>query len=191
MSFLAVLLTSTDSLYAQTIWNDSAGDGSWSNSTNWSNNVPGVNSSVVQVGFMQSGDTAVGIDTGINVSATSFTFNNTLSTGVQVLNDGSGEQLTVNGAITNNSSSLDQFSVIVNAGANAIYTGGSGGLLFSFLNVNTRQILTSGSLTVSSGGQLVFDINSLASVGSIGSINGYGRRNQYCWNLYRKCWRHL
>lgn len=173
---LVVLLSGIDRVRAQTIWNDSVGDSSWSNSSNWSNGVPGVNSSIVQVGFMQSGDSIVGIDTGNNVSVTSFTFNNdpSLSGGVQVLNDGGGEQLKVNGAITNNSSGLDTFGVIVNAGANATYAGGSGGLQFDFLDVNTQTIGTSGSTLIGDGGTLVFDINSLSAYGSIGSINVTG-----------------
>jgi hypothetical protein len=176
LTFLFVVLFGISRAPAQTFWNDSAGDSSWSDSSNWSNGVPGVNSSVVQIGSMQAGDSIVGIDTGNNVSVASFTFNNSasLSGGVQILNDGSGEQLTLNGAITNLSAGLDTFGVIVNAGANATYAGGSGGLEFDLLNVNTQTIGTSGSVVIGSGGTLVFDINSVSAYGSIGSVNASG-----------------
>lgn len=87
---------------------------------------------------------------------------------------GGAEQLTVNGSIANSSSFQDEFGLTLNAGANATYAGGSGGLRFDFLNVNTKTIGTSGSVLIGSGGTLVFDINSLSTFGSIGSINASG-----------------
>ena len=178
--FAATLLTalalSPGSLQAQILWTDAAGDSSWSNTGNWNSAAVPTSASAVQIASMQPGDNIVGIDTGTNVTVSSFTFNNTLNTitnpPVQVLSF--GEQLTVNGAIANNSNIQDQFGLTVNAGANANYAGGSAGLLFDFLNVNTRTITTSGSLLVPSGGTLVFDINSLTSYGSIGAIAASG-----------------
>ncbi len=174
LGFLAMLalLSAVRETQAQiTIWNDSAGDSFWSNGSNWSAGVPTATSSV-QIGN-GSNTGVVGVDTNVNVTVASFAFNNTLANTVQVL-PGNTEQLTVNGVISNNSSFQQDFGLTVNAGANATYTGGSGGLLFSFLNVNTKSISTVNTLTVASGGQLVFDINSLASFGSIGSITTTG-----------------
>ena len=154
-----------------TVWTDGGQDSSWTNAANWSNGVP-TSSSNVQIGVQPSSD-IIGIDTGINTPVTSFTFNSTLPDPVQVLAF-TAEQLTVNGAITNASLASDDFGLTVNSGANALYTGGAGGLSFAFLNINTKSISTLGMVSIDSGGTLVFDINSLASYGSVGALNTAG-----------------
>ena len=171
-----MVASSAGAVRAQIIWTDTAGDSSWSDTANWNpSTLPG-SSTAVQIGSMLGTDNIVGIDTGTNVTVASFTFNSTLNTmsnpPVQVRSN--TEQLTVNGAITNNSSVQAQLLLTVNAGVSATYAGGAGGLTFDFLNVNTETISTSGTVKIGSGGTLVFDIDSVSSYGSIGSIDVSG-----------------
>lgn len=173
---LGTLLFFSATLEAQTFWTDSGHDSKWSNISNWKPDVvPGIGEGAgasVRIGSQPTAN-LIGIDTGTNVSIESLTFNSTLTGSVTVV-PLAAEQLTVSGAITNNDEQLHRFSVTVNAGADATFTGGSGGLQFDFLNVSTRNILTSGAISISATGTLVFDINSAVSFGKIGSLNVTG-----------------
>ena len=166
---------------AQSIWNDAAGNSSYSDPGNWVGNVaPAATGADIIIGTMQGGDNIVGIDTAGNVTVNSWTFAATLNvlvTPIQVLNDGSGQQLVITstGGITNASSLQNEFDVVVNAGSNTTFTGGSAGLLFAnALNISSFQVTTSGTVTVAPGQNLIFDINSASSYGRIGSIAAMG-----------------
>jgi autotransporter-associated beta strand protein len=173
---------------AQTIWEDTAEDGSWSDTTNWSNGiVPGVSGTPqdVQIGTMLGGDNTIILDTGSaptpvpGVIIASLEFNNTLNTGIDIGFPGGSTTLTVNGQIQNNSSFLQDITVPVIAGGNATYAGGADGLTFDWsLDVGTFNIATSGTVNVS--GNLSITINSTAAglshttFGTIGPINATG-----------------
>jgi hypothetical protein len=176
-SSLLLLLSFSIAAHADsTTWNDGdstgAGFGLYSDSANWSNGVPTTTSDVV-IGTMLGIDNTILLDTGGSTIG-SLTFANSLNTGVMIV-PGSGDQLTINGNITNSSLFQDTFQDVVNAGANATYTGGAAGLqIENTLNVSHFNIATSGSVVVASGNTLVFDVNSLSSYGKIGSIGVNG-----------------
>jgi hypothetical protein len=168
LSFIFLALV-TSQVKAQTdTWTNGGNDASYSDTANWSTGAVPTSTSNVQIGAQPTAN-IIGIDTGSNVTVASFTFNSSLTASVQVVPN-TTEQLSVNGAITDSSSYQDQFAITVNAGANATYTGGSAGLQFSLLNINTQNILTVNSVAVASSGTLVFDINSLSSYGTVGSL---------------------
>ncbi len=93
-------------------------------------------------------------------------------TAASTVQAGSGEILTVNGAISNLSSFNQDFTLSVDSGANATYAGGSAGLTFSQLIVGSDDINTTGLVDISAG--LTFTINSLSSYGQIGSVDVAG-----------------
>ena len=164
-----VMLGSSGKLQAQVIWTEGAGNPNWSDTGNWNTGIlPGA-ASAVQIGNSTIG--IVGVDIGSDVTIGSLTFNNTLGMTTQVLS--LGEMMKVNGAIVNNSSYQQQIGLTLNAGATATYSGGSAGLLFSKLNINTKTIGTNG-VVAATGGTLIFDINSSIVYGSIGTITAAG-----------------
>jgi len=176
---------------AQSIWNDAAGNSSYSDPVNWVGNVaPAATGADIVIGTMQGSDNIVGIDTAGNVTVNSWTFAATLNglvTPIQVFNDGSGQQLVITstGGITNASSLQNEFDVVVNAGADTAFTGGSAGLLFAnALNVSSFQVTTSGTVTVAPGQNLIFDINSAVSYGRIGSVSAMGAIIQVVGDSY-------
>ena len=176
---------------AQTIWDDAAGDASYSDPGNWIGNaVPATSGANIIIGTMQSGDNIVGIDTAGDVMVNSWTFASTLSvlgSPVQVFNDGSGQQLTLTGAggITNASTLANEFDLVVNAGANMALNGGGGGLFFqSALDVNTHNVTTSGTVTLDPGQDLIFDIGSSSNYGKIGAIIATGTTIQIVGDDY-------
>ncbi len=175
---------------AQTIWDDAAGDASYSDPGNWIGNaVPAASGANIIIGTLQSGGNIVGINTAGDVTVNSWTFASTLSLGpaVQVFNDGSGQQLTLTGAggITNASTLANEFDLVVNAGANMALNGGGGGLFFqSALDINTHNVTTSGTVTVDPGQDLIFDIGSSSNYGKIGAIVATGTTIQIVGDNY-------
>jgi hypothetical protein len=144
---------------AQTIWTDGAGDQMWSTSGNWNSGVP-TSTSAVQIGTQPTGD-QIGIDTGGPATVASFAFNNTLTSSVDITALGF-ETLQVNGAITNNSSFRNSFSLPVFAGASANWSGPlSFGNVVSF---STYQI-TLDNTTSFSGSNITFDITNATTYG--------------------------
>lgn len=187
--FSLVLMTSAGR--AQTIWDDAAGDASYSDSGNWIGNaVPAASGANIVIGTMQTGDNIVGIDTAGDVTVNSWTFAATLSNlgaPVQVFNDGSGQQLTLTSAsgITNASTLPNEFDVVVNAGADMVFNGGVGGLYFqSALNINTHNVTTSGTVTVDPGQDIIFDIGSASNYGKIGAVIATGTTIQIVGDNY-------
>jgi fibronectin-binding autotransporter adhesin len=185
---LIALAASTFPVEGQAVWNDSAGDSSWSDTTNWTpQQVPGITGSpadeAVQIGTMQSGDNTIILDTGAEISNAdaaitigSLAFNSTLnSTSVNIAFVGNST-MTVAGSITNNTAVLQSLSLPVIAGANGTYAGGTGGLTFDYsLDVGTYAIATSGVGNVT--GNVNFTLNASApgmantSYGTIGPVN--------------------
>ena len=160
---LFILLTSS---FAQTIWTDGGlGDQSWINSANWSAGVP-TSSSAVQIGTQPTGD-AIAVDTGGPTTVASFTFNSSLTTVVEIAAAGF-ETLQVNGAITNNSTFTDTFSLPVTAGASATWKGP---LSFTAQTVlGTNQITLSNAISFTNS--LSFDITNTTTYGRfLGSGN--------------------
>lgn len=155
-------------------WNDAAGNSSWTDTGNWlPSGIPN-SLSDVHVGAFLTGDFIVGIDTGnVTNQVASFTFDSTLGTTSASVMQASVEQLAVLGGISNNDSqAVQHFALKVNAGANATYAGGSGGLSFSVLDIQTFAIQLTGNISIST---LNLSINSLASYGSIiGNLAGMG-----------------
>jgi len=184
-----LLLTGTG--HAQFIWNDAAGDSSYSDPGNWvGNTVPTATGADIVIGTMQNGDNIVGIDTAGNVTVNSWTFAatlNGLSTAVQVFNDGSGQQLTITsaGGITNSSNLQNEFDVVVNAGANTTFNGGTTGVYFqSALNISHFNVTTTGTVTIAPGQDLIFDINNTTTYGKVGSVVATGAIIQVVGNSY-------
>jgi hypothetical protein len=184
-----LLLTGTS--HAQFIWNDAAGDSFYSDPGNWvGNTAPPATGADIVIGTMQNGDNIVGIDTAGNVTVNSWTFAatlNGLSTPVQVLNDGSGQQLTITsaGGITNSSNLQNEFDVVVNAGANTTFNGGTTGLNFqNALNISHFNVTTTGTVTIAPGQDLIFDINNTSTYGKVGSVITTGVIIQVVGNSY-------
>lgn len=152
--FVSVLSPS----FAQTIWTDGGGDNSWLNTANWNPGAVPISTTAVQIGTQPTGN-FVGIDTGGPTTVASFTFNNTLTAPVDVAPLAT-ETLQVNGAITNNSTFTDSFSLGVIAGASAVW---SGPLNFtSPVAIGTNTITLSNTITFSG---LSFDITSASTYG--------------------------
>ena len=159
-------------VHAQDVWNNGGNDSTWSNTANWSQNAVPTTTSTVTIGTQPTGNT-IGVDTGATTIG-GFSFSNSLTGSVEVEGFNAFDSLTVNGAISNLSTTKsDQFQLPVTAGANATYAGGFG-LQFETLSVDDSTIGTSGSVSMLSGGQLIFDIDSSTVYGSISSISASG-----------------
>ena len=160
LTFLVALAAVLSTAQAQTIWNNLGDTFSWSDGLNWSTGVQPVSGATIQIGTQPSFDTVV-VDTSGPVTVASFAFNNTLTNVVEVALAGA-ETLQINGAITNNSSFTDTFSLPVIAGASAVW---SGPLIFSNnVNIGTTQITLANAITYS-GSNLNFDITNAATYG--------------------------
>jgi len=144
-----------------TIWTDGAGDQMWSSADNWNPGIIPLSTTHVQIGMQPTGD-QVGVDTGTNTTVASFTFNNTLTSPVDItrLNV---ETLQVNGGITNNSAITASFSLPVRAGASAPW---SGPISFTAgVQFGSNTITLANSFTFGSGTNIGFDIYSTNSYG--------------------------
>jgi hypothetical protein len=161
LAFIAIF--SASSLSAATdLWTDGAGDQTWSSPTNWNNGVPSATSDV-QIAVQPTLD-QIGIDGGGLTTVASFTFNNTLTGSVDIAPFG-GDTLSVTGAIANNSTFSDSFSLPVLAGGSATWTGGTAGLVFgNIVNFQTRSITLANLLTFS-GPSVNFDITNTSTYG--------------------------
>jgi hypothetical protein len=148
-------------LAAQTVWNDSGFDASWSNSTNWSNGIPST-STAVQIGAQPSLG-LIGIDTGsIANTIGSLSFNNTLTDAFAIVPLGI-ETLTVTGAISNQSSITPSFQIQLEAGGNSTW---SGPLSYeSIVNIGTRSVTLAGAHVFAASSSITFDINSPSAYG--------------------------
>lgn len=145
---------------AQDVWNDGGGDQLWSTGSNWSNGIPPISTSAVQIGTQPTGD-QIGIDT-TGVIVASFTFNNTLTANTDVTTLTSAETLQVNGAVTNNSAFFGSFSLPVFAGASATWTGPlqfTNNVVFSTFQVSLANAITFSGTNVS------FDITNASTYG--------------------------
>ena len=159
--------------------NSGGGDGyDWTDGGNWTGGVPSFSTDVI-IDVQPIGNSGVGAppnlifvnNGGAPVMADNLTFGSDLTAGIDVTNQG-GEVLEVAGAITNDSSFVQTFSIPVDVtGTGTItYTGGAGamsGLSFNDLHVNLANITTTGSVAVQ--GLLLFTINS-DSAGGFGTI---------------------
>ena len=154
-------------------WSDEMGTDSPSN---WSNGVP-TSTTSVYIGTQPSSN-IIQIDTEeMTNTVASFTFNSTLTPNMSIAIEPFGsEQLTVNGAVTNDDNSTNIFELPFIAGANALYTGGTGthaGLEFTnTFTVGLNQITTSGNVDITQ--DLVFTLNSISNYGTIGPVDVSG-----------------
>jgi hypothetical protein len=156
-----LLFSSSIGLLAQTTWTDGGGDASWSNTTNWSNGVPGTTTDVI-IGT-SPGAELIGLDTGGGITIKSLTFNAGLSTFSFVTLG--AETLTVNGSITNNTLTgvSFKFDSAVFVGAASTWTGP-----LQFANnvgVGVNSVTLSGSTSFNSGINLNFDITNASTYG--------------------------
>lgn len=159
-TLLIVFFGAASFMAAQTtIWNDGAGDQTWSVPANWSNGVPGP-TTAVQIGTQPTGN-QIGIDTGATIIG-SLAFNNTLTANVDITAFTPSDTLQVNGAITNNSGFSASISLSFFAGASSVW---SGPLQFTNLaTIGTNQITLSNAITFS-GTNLNFDITNASTYG--------------------------
>lgn len=166
---LSVAVCGVTGLQAQTVWNNPANDSSWNTPSNWSAGVPTPTSAVSIAA--QPADDVLGIDTGGPTTIASLTFDSTLTASVDVA-PLFNETLQVNGGITNNDDNAHGFSIVVFAGANATFAGGSAGLKFDTLFVGSHLVATTGSITIDS--TLNFTLNSTSAYSQIGLVNVSG-----------------
>lgn len=174
MSFLGLLATASSSfgVITATVWTDGAGDQMWSSTANWNTGLVPSSSTNVQIGTQPTGD-QIGVDTGGEVVVSSFTFNNTLTSSVDIA-PLTTEKLRVNGAITNNSAFVDSFSLSVTAGASAVWSGP--------LNFTTVVDVKSNTITLANAiafSGLTFDIGaaSYGKFAGVGSLVMNGNLN--------------
>lgn len=143
----------------QVTWTDGGGNSLWSDPNNWSPGIPTPTSNVV-VGT-QPFENVLGLDTSYTIIQ-SLTFSSGLTATVEVAPAAFDDQLQINGAITNNSSFLQRFSLAVFAGADATWTGP---LRFeNAVVIGTRSITMDDSVAFT-GYPLEFTINSTSSYG--------------------------
>ncbi len=143
------------------MWTDGAADQMWSSTANWNTGLIPVGTTHVQIGTQPTGD-QIGLDTGDTVTVTSFTFNNTLTSIVDITRVET-ETLQVNGDIANNSAFTCSFSVPVIAGENATWTGP---LAFcSTVNVGSKTITLANEIAFTGDCTLQFDITSATAYG--------------------------
>ena len=146
--------------FAQTIWNDGAGDQSWSSTGNWNTGVVPGAATAVQIGTQPTGN-AIGIDiTGVIVA--SFAFNNTLTAITDITTATGVETLQINGAITNNTAFTNSFSLPVFAGGSAVWTGPLN--FTNIVGVSTNQITLANAITFT-GSSLNFDVTNATTYG--------------------------
>jgi len=142
---------------AQTTWT-AGGDGAfWEDSANWSNNLPTSSSGAV----FNTDYSEIGFSSDFTVA--SLTFNTGVAVGNKITGL-AGAGLTVNGAITNNTSNSQILNVIVTAGGNATWTGPiqySNNVTFG-----TRQITLVGTHTFS-GAELNFTLTNASTYGRL------------------------
>ncbi len=141
--------------FSQTTWNGNGNGAFWDDDANWTNLSPSSSSGAVF-------NTATG-ETGYSVDFTiaSLTFNSGVGVGDKITGL-AGATLTVNGAITNNTSNLQILNTVVNAGANSTWTGP---IQYSnIVNIGVRQITLAGAHTFS-GANINFDITNLSTYG--------------------------
>ena len=160
MALLAMFTMHSSAGPSATVWTDGAGDQTWSSVANWNTGIVPGNTTAVQIGTQPTGD-QIGIDTEAKTIVASFTFNSTLGNSVDITALGSGT-LQVNGDIINNSAFTDSFSLLVFAGANAVWSGS--------LSFNAGANIGSNTITLGSGSSIAFeglkfDINSASSYG--------------------------
>ena len=143
------------------VWTDGTGSQMWSDASNWKPELIPVETTRVQIGAQPTGG-QIGLDTGDAVTVASFTFNNTLTSSVDIA-PLDNETLQVNGDIVNNSACTCSFSAPVIAGASASW---SGPLAFSStVNVGNKTITLANGLTFTGYCTLQFDITSATTYG--------------------------
>lgn len=150
-------------------WTNGAGDSDWSNGDNWDQGgaIPQSGDDVV-IGTQPTND-IIGIGTGIVANPIkSLTFSSALTAPLTIVPGGVEELQVGSGGITNNNEQGVTFALIVRAGANATYAGGTGGLSFNFLDIFNRNIGTAGAVAIRAA--LILDINSAADYGRVGSV---------------------
>jgi len=152
-------LTALTSSFAQTIWTDGGFDQTWSTTANWNTGILPISTTAVQIGTQPTAN-QIGVDTGATTVA-SFTFNNTLTSAVDITLFLVGDTLQVNGAITNNSAYTDSFTLPVTSGASAVW---SGPLKFnSQAVIGVNQITLSNAITFADS--ISFDITNVTTYG--------------------------
>jgi len=186
-SFTALAALSLAPLSAQTAWTSTT-DSQWTTATNWSPNaVPTINTDVV-INVTPAGD-LIGGPGNTNLPANSITFGTNPTLGALTITTAGGDVLIVNGAITNNSTFLQTFALPVDTNdglsgfgttptGTTTYAGGSAGITFGALTVNTANILTTGTVDVTGQLNITINTNSNSSsprgFGQIGTINAPG-----------------
>jgi len=146
---------------AQSVWSDGAGDQTWSTPGNWQGNAVPTSVTNVQIGTQPTGD-QIGVDTGSTTIA-SLAFNSSLTGASTITGFQSSDTLTVNGAITNNSSATQGFLLPIFAGASATW---SGSLTYgSNVGIGANQITLAGT-NAFSGLNLNFDITNTSTYGN-------------------------
>jgi autotransporter-associated beta strand protein len=148
------------SIQAQT-WNGGGANNLWSNGTNWSGGVP-VNNGTAIVAF--GGSMGLTPDMNANWNINTLTFN--ANAGAFILSSTGGFTLTLQGGITNNSTSIETINNALTLGAAQTWNAASGNLVFGGNIANGGFLLTMSGASNTSGSGIISGTGGLTKSGT-------------------------